>query len=80
MKTPKVPKNTENISSDIVEYNAEKVSLPKSLLEEIHNFIALSNNHLMNIPVQGDDILHSAEIMKLAGKLHKELEEIKNGK
>lgn len=55
------------------------VNVPSHLLVKLHAFIAHTNNHLMSISVCGDNILKSAEIMKLAMELHKELERIENG-
>lgn len=54
------------------------ISLPTDLVDKIRNFIALTNNHLMAIPVQGDLILGSAKVMNLAIEIHEELEVIKN--
>lgn len=54
------------------------ISLPTDLVDELHAFIALTNNYLMTISVQGDQILQSAEIMNNAMSLHKKLEEAKD--
>lgn len=58
----KVSQNTEN-----------RVYLPEAFRQRLLVFIASSNNHLMNVPVSGDDILASASIMLEAEKLTKEL-------
>lgn len=78
-------KNQENQEQPELdqEYNSKDSNYParlsQEMFEKIHAFIALSNNHLMSIPVQGDQILVSAEIMNMANELHKALEELKNG-
>lgn len=48
-------------------------SLPTELIDKIRKFIALANNHVMSVPVEGDAILRSAEVMNKAQEIFKEL-------
>ena len=53
------------------------ISLPTDLVDKIRNFIALTNNHFMAIPVQGDLILGSAKVMHRSIECQEALEVMK---
>ncbi len=66
------------VDSDVSMDNSEpSISLPIDLFDKLHSYIALSNNYLMSISVEGDKILQSAELMNKAMELHKELDHAK---
>lgn len=52
-----------------------KVSI--KLIQELRTFAAATNNYLMTIPVEGDNILMSASLMTDANKLFSELDKLK---
>ncbi len=65
-------------SCEKVESDQPSISLPTDLVGKIRRFIALANNLLMTIPVEGNQVLKSAEVMNLAIELHEKLEGVKS--
>jgi len=57
--------------------DSSAIEISQEILDKFHTFIALSNNHLMNIPVSGDLILESAKVMNMAAELNKIILELK---
>ena len=52
--------------------------IPQKLIDNLIQYIADSNNHLMNLSVSGDNILRSADIIREARKLINLLKELKS--
>lgn len=74
-KTEK-PKDLQQKSNQKCREN--QVQISHDLFKKIQSFVALSNNHLMTIPVEGNQILNSAKVMNMALEIHEELEELEN--
>lgn len=53
-----------------------QIKVSTELLQKLYTFAASTNNYLMTIPVDGDNILRSAGLMKESNELFKTLKDL----
>lgn len=66
---------SEDLTNDSQSEEKSEQLTSKEFLKKVRTFAALTNNHLMNRKTIGDQILESAEIMKMAKEIYNKIGE-----